>query len=59
MGTITDPHPPSTNRRWPALSVVLVAAFMDLMDSTIVTIALPRIQLDVGAGYDEAHSRWP
>lgn len=54
MGTITDSGRPSTSRRWRALSVVLVAAFMDLMDSTIVTIALPRIQLDVGAGYDEA-----
>lgn len=52
--TTTEHNPPPTRRRWLALGVVLVAAFMDLMDGTIVSIALPRIQIDVGAGYAEA-----
>jgi EmrB/QacA subfamily drug resistance transporter len=40
--------------RWVALGVVLTAAFMDLMDSTIVTVALPRVQAALGAGSAEA-----
>ena len=31
-------------RRSPALAVILVAAFMDLLDAGIVFLALPRIQ---------------
>ncbi|MFM9368704.1 MFS transporter [Streptomyces sp. Da 82-17] len=38
-------------RRKKALFVVLFAAFMDLLDSTIVNIALPSIQHDLDAGY--------
>lgn len=53
MATTPD-RSPSTSHRWLALSVVLVAAFMDLMDGTIVSIALPRIQTDIGASYAEA-----
>jgi EmrB/QacA subfamily drug resistance transporter len=41
------PHP----RRWLALFVVLSATFMDQLDVTIVNVALPLIQRDVGAGY--------
>lgn len=37
-----------------ALTVVLVAVFMDMVDSTIVNIALPHIQADLGAGSAEA-----
>lgn len=42
--------------RWPALSVVLTAAFMDLVDGTIVSVVLPRIQSDLGAGF--AAAQW-
>ncbi|AOP49835.1 MFS transporter [Streptomyces lydicus] len=38
-------------RRWIALAVVLTASFMDLVDATIVNIALPRIQQDTGATF--------
>ncbi len=38
-------------RRWLALAVVLVAAFMDLLDVTIVNVAVPGIQQDLRAGY--------
>src|SRR5262245_18770624 len=40
-------------RRWLALSVVLVAAFMDLLDVTIVKVAVPSILRDLDAGYAE------
>ena len=49
--------PPSTDgealdpRRWLALGVVLVAAFMDLLDAGIVFLALPSIGQDLHAGY--------
>ena len=38
-------------RRWLALGVVLVAAFMDLLDAGIVFLALPSIGQDLHAGY--------
>ncbi|WP_406379422.1 MFS transporter [Streptomyces sp. NBC_01618] len=38
-------------KRKAALIVVLFAAFMDLLDSTIVNIAIPSIQRDLGTGY--------
>jgi EmrB/QacA subfamily drug resistance transporter len=49
--------PPSTDgevldpRRWLALGVILVAAFMDLLDAGIVFLALPSIQQGLHAGY--------
>lgn len=39
------------HRRWIALVVVLVAGFMDLLDTTIVNVAIPSIQRDLGAQY--------
>jgi MFS family permease len=38
-------------RRWAALAVALLAAFMDILDTTVVLVALPSIQrgLQVGA----------
>jgi EmrB/QacA subfamily drug resistance transporter len=41
-----DPYP----RRWLALAVLLLAMAMDLIDTTIVNIALPAIRDDLGAG---------
>jgi EmrB/QacA subfamily drug resistance transporter len=38
-------------RRWLGLAVVLLAAFMDFIDVTIVVIAAPVIQADLGASY--------
>lgn len=40
-------------RRWLALIVVLVAGFMDLLDATIVNVAVPRIQSDLHAEYSQ------
>src|SRR6478735_10741371 len=38
-------------RRWFALAIVMTAAFMDLVDVTIVNIAVPSIQEDTGASF--------
>jgi len=35
--------------RWIAVVILLVASFMDLLDTTIVNVALPSIQEDLGA----------
>jgi EmrB/QacA subfamily drug resistance transporter len=43
--TLPDP------RRWLAFAVVLVAGFVDLVDSTIVNVAVPSIQRDLHAEY--------
>ncbi|WP_406451130.1 MFS transporter [Streptomyces sp. NBC_00876] len=42
---------PSDRRRWFALAIVMTAAFMDLVDVTIVNIAIPSIKLDTGASF--------
>ncbi len=36
-------------RRWIALTVILVAAFMDMLDSTILNVTVPSIQRDLHA----------
>jgi EmrB/QacA subfamily drug resistance transporter len=44
--------PPGADpKRWFALAVVVLAAFMDLLDNTIVNVALPSIQKNLGAGF--------
>ncbi|MEQ3552471.1 MFS transporter [Pseudonocardia nematodicida] len=43
-----DPGLPDP-RRWQALSVCLVAGFMTLLDVSIVNVALPSMQADLGA----------
>ncbi|MCU1646546.1 MAG: Multidrug export protein, partial [Nocardia sp.] len=40
-------------RRWIAFAVVLAAGFMDLLDVTIVNVAVPSIQKDLGAAYSD------
>ncbi|WP_442727768.1 MFS transporter [Streptomyces pseudogriseolus] len=40
-------------RRWFALAIVMTAAFMDLVDVTIVNIAVPSIQRDEGASFSQ------
>jgi EmrB/QacA subfamily drug resistance transporter len=48
--------PAADPRRWIALAVILVAAFMDLLDSTIVNVAIPPIQRSLHASY--AATQW-
>ncbi|WP_409058214.1 MFS transporter [Streptomyces sp. SYP-A7185] len=40
-------------RRWFALAIVMTAAFMDLVDVTIVNIAIPSIRQDAGASFSQ------
>jgi EmrB/QacA subfamily drug resistance transporter len=41
----------AVRKPWLAFSVVLAAAMMDLLDSTIATVAAPAIRTDVGGSY--------
>ncbi|MEV7421471.1 MFS transporter [Streptomyces sp. NPDC091212] len=43
--------PGGDRRRWLALAVVMTAAFMDLVDVTIVNIAVPSMERDLGASF--------
>jgi EmrB/QacA subfamily drug resistance transporter len=43
--------PALDHSRWLGLVVLLSAAFMDLLDTTIVNVALPSIRRDLGASY--------
>ncbi|MEO6395303.1 MAG: MFS transporter [Devosia sp.] len=43
-------------RRWVALVVLLLASFMNLMDVTIVNVALPSLQSRLGA--EDSHIQW-
>ncbi|WP_371661872.1 MFS transporter [Streptomyces sp. NBC_00280] len=40
-------------RRWFALAIVMTAAFMDLVDVTIVNVAIPSIQREAGASFGQ------
>ncbi|WP_433681375.1 MFS transporter [Nocardia sp. CA-119907] len=57
MDTDIAPHaaaPPHLDpRRWIAFAVVLAAGFMDLLDVTIVNVAVPSIQTDLDAQYSQ------
>jgi EmrB/QacA subfamily drug resistance transporter len=44
-GTVAD------RRRWLALAVVMTATFLDLVDVTIVNIAVPSVQRDLAASF--------
>ncbi len=49
---VNDPAVPQVDpRRWVALAVVLIAGFMDLLDVTIVNVAVPSILRDLHAAY--------
>src|SRR5215212_4692203 len=45
-----------TGRRWPALGLLCVAQFMVVLDATIVAIALPEIQAELG--FSQAGLQW-
>ncbi|MFE3260600.1 MFS transporter [Nocardia sp. NPDC059091] len=49
----TNNSPTLDPRRWIAFTVVLAAGFMDLLDVTIVNVAVPSIQKDLGAAYSQ------
>jgi EmrB/QacA subfamily drug resistance transporter len=43
--------PPADRKRRIALVVLLVAVFMDMLDGTVINVAIPVIQRDLGASY--------
>ncbi|MFD5509942.1 MFS transporter [Streptomyces sp. NPDC059761] len=47
--TTETPSPTADRRRWLALAIVMTASFMDLVDVTIVNIAIPSMRQDFGA----------
>lgn len=54
-GTDAPPSPPEASpRRWLIFAVVSVALFMASVDHTVVAIALPSIQADLGTGIEWA-----
>ncbi|MGI5376119.1 MFS transporter [Streptomyces sp. CA-251387] len=50
---IDPPAPRADRRRWFALAIVMTAAFMDLVDVTIVNIAIPSIRQNAGASFSQ------
>ncbi len=46
-------HEDTDPRRWVALVIVLVAGFMQLVDISIVNVAIPSIQRDLDASYSQ------
>ncbi|MDT0449215.1 MFS transporter [Streptomyces hesseae] len=44
-------HAPPDPRRWLALTALLAGTLMDVIDVTIVNVAIPHIQEDLGASY--------
>jgi EmrB/QacA subfamily drug resistance transporter len=46
----------STNRRWSALALIVVAQFMVILDVAIVNVALPSIQVDLG--FSQTSLQW-
>ncbi|MEV5435189.1 MFS transporter [Streptomyces sp. NPDC052682] len=51
--TVGTPAAVPDRRRWFALAIVMTAAFMDLVDVTIVNIAIPSIQREAGASFSQ------
>lgn len=47
-----QPYPTYENR-WPAMIILLMASFMNLLDVTIVNVSLPTLQRDMGASSTE------
>src|SRR5699024_3247528 len=49
VGPAADPdRDPRLDRPWPALWSIVLGFFMILVDTTIVTVAIPRMQADLG-----------
>jgi EmrB/QacA subfamily drug resistance transporter len=53
---LAGPPNPHHERRWLALGVILIAQVMLLLDATIVNVALPSVQADLG--FSNATRQW-
>ena len=47
---VASEAPPAYRWRWVVLAIVLVAEIMDLLDSTVITIAAPTVRAELGGG---------
>jgi EmrB/QacA subfamily drug resistance transporter len=47
---LAEESAPAYRRRWIVLAIVLVAEIMDLLDSTVITIAAPTVRAELGGG---------
>jgi EmrB/QacA subfamily drug resistance transporter len=47
---VPEEAPPAYRWRWVVLAIVLVAEIMDLLDSTVITIAAPTVRHELGGG---------
>src|SRR3954449_10826668 len=54
--TAPTPATPDDRRRWPALYVLCVGMLMIVLDATIVNVALPSIQQDLG--FSQSNLAW-
>ncbi|GAA0837504.1 MFS transporter [Streptosporangium amethystogenes subsp. fukuiense] len=52
----TSPSPQSSRSRWSALAVLSASALMTILDGSIVTVAMPAIQRDLG--FSPAELSW-
>ena len=48
MSVLTPPEAGRRNRRWLGLAVIAAAQFMVIMDTSIIGVALPEMQRDLG-----------
>nr|UHH93448.1 drug resistance transporter [Streptomyces sp.] len=48
MTASAAPNAPADPRRWSALALIALAQFMVIMDTSIIGVALPRMQADLG-----------
>ncbi len=46
--SVTEPQPTRSSRRWLALVVIAAAQFMVIMDTSIIGVALPKMQHELG-----------
>ncbi|MGW1073454.1 MFS transporter [Streptomyces sp. NPDC002537] len=51
MNSPATTHAPPDPRRWLALTALLAGTLMDVIDVTIVNVAIPHLQEDLGASY--------
>jgi EmrB/QacA subfamily drug resistance transporter len=49
-------HPSTSSRHWWTLAVLSIAQLMVVLDATVINIALPRAQLDLG--FSNANRQW-
>ena len=55
MSAETSSHPENSEEiNWPAITVIIIGAFMVFLDSSIVNVALPKMMAVFGAAADSA-----